>query len=314
MSSHRYAIVIVIALASASLSMWGNVILDGAKLFTNKTPNVTIASPSSSPAFHPNSFYFIHTPKTGTSLYLTLRNRLASCPVKDFTCLDYRGGGLYHTLTEDGSNLFPFTKSSLNLTIETREDLVAIENCRGTLNCKPDNLRDYHCPFLKCRHQRNKVTMIRNPYEWYPSYFRWIWTNFYSSGKNVDLRFNNSFSSQILFTAGTFDVDLAYYRLENEYLWWGITDFWNESICIFHCELGHGISHQNIYEFENWRSSAKMKNLSHLEESLPRKNHRRSYIRNLTQHVERNYEPDIRLFNEKLLPTFRRRVSACNCQ
>jgi hypothetical protein len=42
-----------------------------------------------------DSFFYIHTPKTGTSMYTVLRNRLSSCKVKDFSCLDILGGGIY---------------------------------------------------------------------------------------------------------------------------------------------------------------------------------------------------------------------------
>lgn len=127
------------------------------------------------------SFFYIHTPKTGTSLYTVLRNRLSSCEVKDFTCLNQYGGGLYAAQSNDGETHFPFTVESMGWSNNTSEEINQMHNCHNTLNCK---IGSYHCPFARCHARQNKVTMYREPHKWYKSYFDWIWLSTFGSLKH----------------------------------------------------------------------------------------------------------------------------------
>ena len=113
-----------------------------------------------------DSFFYIHTPKTGTSLYTVLRNRLKSCKVKDFTCFGVSGGGMWGAQSKDGKDHFPYSAKSLGIKDGERE-----ASCGKTLNCPSHSGTPYHCQYSNpiCQKQRNKVTMFRDPQKWFKS-------------------------------------------------------------------------------------------------------------------------------------------------
>ena len=258
-----------------------------------------------------NSFFYVHVPKTGTSLYTVLRNRLSSCNVKDFTCFGIWGGGIWGNHAKDGKIHYPFSAKSLGIN-DTRE-----ESCGNTLNCQRKN---YHCNYEKshCRRQQNKVTMFRDPQKWFRSRFEWMWL-FEMGGKNID---TNSFDVRrvirgppMAFTTGksnTNETDEAFNILQSEYLWWGITDYWKASVCLFHCELG---GEERASETSNSRSDVDnmKKTNTEVEATLPKKYHRSSYVKNYTEYVEETFPAEIVFYHKKVLPEFRRRALVCNC-
>ena len=56
-------------------------------------------------------------------------------------------------------------------------------------------------------------------------------------------------------------LDEAFDILQSEYLWWGVTDYWHASVCIFHCELG---GEARPSETENSRKSSNKKFPKHM--------------------------------------------------
>ena len=272
------------------------------------------------------NFFYVHIPKAGTSLYILLRNRLMSCVVKNYTCFGVWGGGLWGYQSETGQDTFPYHPKVMGIVNQNPHDhhhVLNVDTCNKTLNCKIRKVQ-YHCPYtdINCRTKTNKVTMFRNPYKRWKSILDWNWAYYHRNEtslpsdpsqfvlKKTQIRFY----SQLQFTAGTSDVtdvDHAFDKIiQKEFVWWGITDFWSTSVCLFHCELGGSTSPN---ELVNTRSSARMKNLSSIEEILPKQYHRSSYIPNITTYVNQIYPEDIKLYYSKVLPEFQRRVSVCGC-
>ena len=142
----------------------------------------------------PESFFFIHCPKTGTSLFTVLRNSLDSCVYKNFTCFGVKGGG-YHL--KKRQPVYPFDHRIMFPNI-TANEAHNINTCNGSLpNCE----EKYHCPYNRCGYYKNKVTMIRNPYKWFPSYANWIWAGYASGGMSMEAVL--PFQSQISFITGS---------------------------------------------------------------------------------------------------------------
>ncbi len=116
----------------------------------------------------------------------------------------------------------------------TGQETRRINTCNGKLpNCE----KPYHCPYLNCGEYKNKVTMIRNPYKWLPSYAHWMWKDL-APGRKSSLETSLPFQSQMSFIANTNNVDEAINILQNNYSWWGISDYWETSVCTFHCKFG----------------------------------------------------------------------------
>ena len=70
------------------------------------------------------------------------------------------------------------------------------------------------------------------------------------SGKSIEG--DLPFQSQMSFISDTNDVKEAIDILQNDYVYWGIADYWEVSICIFHCKFG-GTSTDS--ELQNIRSA-----------------------------------------------------------
>ena len=263
-----------------------------------------------------SSFYYIHVPKTGTSLFTLLRNRLESCEVKDFTCVGVFGGGVWGSQSKDGKDHYPYSKKSLGIGDSE-------VTCGNTLNCPPHG--DYHCLYSKCRKEMNKVTMFRDPQKWFRSFFEWMWVYQISRGQRFNIeRLLHKQPFPMKFTTGKSDssinknetnmtiLDEAFDILQSEYLWWGVTDYWHASVCIFHCELG---GEARPSETENSRMSASswMKNFTEFEATLPREKHRSAFVSNYTAYVEEHFPDEIMFYHHKIMPEFHRRALACGC-
>ena len=265
-----------------------------------------------------SSFYYIHVPKTGTSLFTLLRNRLESCEVKDFTCVGVFGGGIWGPQSKDGKKHYPYSKESLGI----GDSAVT---CGNTLNCPPHG--EYHCPYSKCRKEMNKVTMFRDPQKWFKSFFEWMWVDLMSRRRPLIIeKLKKMYPPPMKFTTGKSDssinknktnmtmtiLDEAFDILQSEYLWWGVTDYWHASVCIFHCELG---GEARPSETENSRKSSNswMKNFTDFEATLPREKHRSAFVSNYTAYVEEHFPDEIMFYHHKIMPEFYRRALACGC-
>ena len=77
----------------------------------------------------------MHIPKTGTSFIITLRNHLAACKTKDYSCLGVLGGGFWKINNPNRTGDSPFFAS-----VEDDD-----QHCGGALQaCQGDT---YHEPF-----------------------------------------------------------------------------------------------------------------------------------------------------------------------
>mmetsp|Transcript_64016 Transcript_64016/g.95009 ORF Transcript_64016/g.95009 Transcript_64016/m.95009 type:complete len:376 (+) Transcript_64016:29-1156(+) len=267
-----------------------------------------------------DSFFYVHIPKTGTSLYTVLRNRLESCRVKDFTCVGVWGGGLWGSMSKDGKDHYPYSKKSLGIGgMEV--------TCGNTLNCPPSG-PSFHCQYSRpeCREQRNKVTMFRHPQKWFRSLFEWLWVYEMTLKGSFDIEeMLQNFPPPMKFTTGKSDssiktnettnmtiLDEAFEILQSEYLWWGVTDYWHASVCIFHCELG-GEARPSETKNSRTSTSSWMKNFTEFEATLPREKHLSALVPNYTAHVEEHFPDEIMFYHQKIMPEFRRRALACGC-
>ena len=111
--------------------------------------------------------------------------------------------------------------------------------------------------------------------------------------------------------AGKNNITSAFKTLQDDYLYWGITDFWHTSVCLFHCELG---GEKGDGDDINTRLSSGMKNATLLELNLSRQYHRDAIVRNMAAFVLEHYSKDIEFYHEKVLPMFRARAAACGCE
>lgn len=285
-----------------------------------------------------DSFFYIHVPKTGTSLYTVLRNRLKSCKVKDFTCFGVLGGGLWAVQSKDGKDHYPYSAKSLGIVEDGNVSLHAEASCGGTLNCPGPGFEDrfYHCSYSKkfCRNKKNKVTMFREPRKWLKSFYEWTWLNEMStSGRHRLHNSLKSFPPPMEFTTGKKELattasgnntknetamaillDEAFEILQREYLWWGVTDHWSATVCVFHCELG---GQQRPSETANSRKAFGekwMKNITEFELTLPKTKRRNKFITsNYTRSAEQKFPAEVAFYHKKIMPEFRRRAIVCGC-
>ena len=271
-----------------------------------------------------DSFFYIHAPKTGTSLFTVLRNRLKSCEVKDFTCFGYDGGGVWSNMARDGKVHYPFDAKRMGLG-RSRKTSAKVGTCENTLNCPPYRAL-FHCPYATeaCRRQRNKVTMFRDPHKWFRSAFEWFWLSAMTNEtvpivRNRRFNVDESMSDQspMAFATGKStpeETEEAFEIVSRDYLWWGVTDHWRASVCVFHCELG---GEERPSETDNVRSSSAnewMIKPDELETTiLSKEQHRSSYVSNYTKYVEETYPGEIAFYHTKIMPEFRRRALACGC-
>eukprot|EP00545_Synedropsis_sp_CCMP1620_P013393 CAMPEP_0119029518 /NCGR_PEP_ID=MMETSP1176-20130426/40560_1 /TAXON_ID=265551 /ORGANISM="Synedropsis recta cf, Strain CCMP1620" /LENGTH=613 /DNA_ID=CAMNT_0006985865 /DNA_START=57 /DNA_END=1899 /DNA_ORIENTATION=- len=329
----------------------------------------------------PDSLYFIHCPKTGTSLISLLRNRLPACKHKDFTCFGVFGGGFWGQVTKDKEDIYPFdAKAMFNVT--SRQVARKIESCHGALqNCERGNKyhcsyqtckekqnkvtmfreptfgvfgggfwgqvtkdkediypfdakamfnvtsrrvarrieschgaftncaggNKYHCSYQSCRWKQNKVTMFREPTKWFKSYMEWRWPIEAAIGNTT--KYN--WQSQMEFTTGVMDdnVSMAIDILQNMYTWWGITDYWKVSVCVFHCELGGEQRESELQNSRNGSWSDKLTPWDQFPQHVPRPH---VLVPNMSAYVHEHYSSDILLYGQ-LLGIFKERAGICGC-
>jgi hypothetical protein len=158
--------------------------------------------------------------------------------------------------------------------------------------------------------------MYRDPHKWYKSLLEWQWLHKFgpvTAGQKVPNHFETAFNSQMKFTLDmeTNNMTLPMARLSTEYVWWGISDHWKTSVCIFHCEMG-GVERPS--ETMNTRSSEALKDADEVEKQIPEALHRKTLVPNMTEYVNENYSFDIKFYHEVLIPAFQIRATRCLCK
>ena len=243
------------------------------------------STPAKLPAKLFKSFFFIHCPKTGTSLLLVLRNYISSCSKypstrQGYTCFGELGGGFPKRMTVDRQDHFTYSRDEFNV---SAGEASASESCGGAFrNC---DKRIFHCQFYACRAMQNKVTMVRDPFKWFSSVLDW--QGHYLGVQGV--RGWLPFESQMHFVSGVADnVTLAHRILQDEFLWWGLTDYWETSICLFHNELVGGEVQDG--ELRNSRSSSDSVFDRRYSAQLD------ALVPNRTEYILRHYSADIEFY------------------
>lgn len=217
----------------------------------------------------PESFRFLHIPKTGTSFIIVLRNYLDACPVKHFSCPGVPGGGGDFINNDSGKR----EKSLFSFNV-TQEEMTASRDCGGKLvacGAPAPNPRHSHLPWRNKEKEVNVVTMLRDPLSRLISHYSWLRGKKDSLDERLkdfndliehcleDSNYNSDFcplfatkaglsQSAINMLSGYFpetkkvlnenDFLRAKTRLFNEIIFYGITDRWDETVCTFHCEFG----------------------------------------------------------------------------
>jgi len=187
------------------------------------------------------------------------------------------------------------------------KELKAIETCDKTF--APCQAK-YHCNYAECGKRENKVTMFRKPEKWFASYMDWVWPGY--AGKGVSIKRVLPFQSQISFSTGIDeDVSAAIEILQHDYLWWGITDHWVTTVCLFHCELG---GEPRESELRNTRDHkiARQEDLIPWDEistTVPRPE---VVVPDIPAYVNEHYKSDVLLYDE-LLVIFKERSEMCGC-
>ncbi len=253
----------------------------------------------------PDSFFFIHTPKTGTSLFTLLRNSLNACTEKNFTCFGVFGGGFWGQQMKNKKPVYPYSPTIMFGSNITEQEARRINTCNGKLpNC--ESLM-FHCPYRDCGKYKNKVTMIRNPYKWLPSNAHWFWT--YLAPQRKSLATLMPFQSQISFIANTNNVDEAVNVLQNNYSWWGISDYWETSVCTFHCKFGGNTTDIELHNSRPVAGDLKTITYEDLPFKVPTVE---ELIPNMTEYVDIYYRSDVKLYLS-LLELFWKRADLCGC-
>jgi len=155
--------------------------------------------------------------------------------------------------------------------------------------------------------------MIRNPYKWLPSYAHWMWSN----GKKTPLETLLPFQSQISFIADTNNPDLAINILQNNHTWWGISDYWEISVCTFHCKFGGNTTDIELHNTRPVASAGGFETKSKFEtvtlEDFPLNTPTvEELIPNVTKYVEMHYMSDLILYSSAL-ELFWKRADLCGC-
>jgi hypothetical protein len=119
------------------------------------------------------------------------------------------------------------------------------------------------------------------------------------------------FESQISFTTGTNNIEEAIYILQYDYIWWGISDYWDVSICTFHCKFGGTAvdSEMQNSRSANVQNQMSLKTREDFSSKLPLLE---DIITNETQYVDEHYKNDM-IFYAKLLDLFWERAEWCGC-
>lgn len=135
----------------------------------------------------------------------------------------------------------------------------------------------------------------------------WMWTD----GKRTPLETLLPFQSQISFIADTNNVDLAINILQNNYTWWGISDYWEISVCTFHCKFGGNTTDIELHNTRPVASTGGFETVT-LEDFPPNTPTVEELIPNVTEYVEMHYKSDLILYSSAL-ELFWKRAELCGC-
>ncbi|GBF91346.1 hypothetical protein Rsub_03666 [Raphidocelis subcapitata] len=178
----------------------------------------------------PTGFRFLHIPKTGTSFIITLRNQLDACKHKDMSCTGAAGGGVgrYEHGQIVYSSMF-FEKAPAGYDPYCGGNLVACQS------------QTYH-KFYDKQFQANNpsfayVTLIREPVSHTISMAGWKCPSLRES-REAGWRLTELPRTSLRLTKLN-EVNLT--TALNNLLkldFFGVTDRWTESICLFHATFG----------------------------------------------------------------------------
>lgn len=199
---------------------------------------------------------FLHIPKTGTSFIIVLRNYLTACKIKDKTCSGQHGGSDPKYLFAEGTPMY-------------------VESCNGALR-QACNKKRYH-DYYHTTGPSNYVTLLRQPIEHAISGLSYTNKLRASSGQepmsvtdyvalisNIHVKMLSGYPVLSSVSPDTLPgmLTLARQRL-NSTVFFGISDHWNTTICLFHKELnGPG---PRPSEFVNARKTTEKTSLSEAE-------------------------------------------------
>eukprot|EP00984_Skeletonema_dohrnii_P004354 scaffold1550_cov97-Skeletonema_dohrnii-CCMP3373.AAC.3 len=179
----------------------------------------------------PDSFFFVHCPKTGTSLFTVLRNSLDACTEKNFTCFGVSGGGY-----------------------------------RG-------NQLKRNAPHQYLQWQTSKLSYTPLP-----------------------------LSLSTMWEAP---------KQEQLHMWWGISDYWEISVCTFHCKFGGNTTDIELHNTRPVASAGGFETVT-LEDFPPNTPTVEDLIPNVTEYVEMHYKSDLLLYFSAL-ELFWKRAELCGC-
>ncbi|GBF98963.1 hypothetical protein Rsub_12609 [Raphidocelis subcapitata] len=204
-------------------------------------------------------FRFLHIPKTGTSFIITLRNQLEACRHKDISCLGMPGGG--HRVFRNG------LKTSDAHVFFSRPPPGFDSGCGGRLLACQHEI--YHVPYEQGWQARNPsfayATFIREPVAQTISMIMWqcpearagteegwahcLQSNWTQTQGQVGFRPRHDphvkmlLGSKIVARGGK-PLQLSAFNLTTALTnllrldFFGLTDRWAESICLFHATFG----------------------------------------------------------------------------
>eukprot|EP01084_Bolivina_argentea_P174183 301714_1 len=182
------------------------------------------------------SLHFIHVGKTGSSLILTLRNYLDSCKVKNVTCNGVMGGGFWRKSIATTRNYQTHQKLSEQES-HCNHSLIA---CGG----KSSGYK-YHHHYNYMKHKNlDNIIMIREPIDRAISSDMWSQTQ-HNIISHTDCH-NDYFQSEYVLNRTIANASDALFAAEvviKNMTFFGITNYWGLTLCLFHCELGGAFTH-----------------------------------------------------------------------
>eukprot|EP01084_Bolivina_argentea_P174184 301715_1 len=177
------------------------------------------------------ALHFIHVGKTGSSLILTLRNYLDSCKVKNLTCNGVMGGGFWRQSNATTPNYRTHQKLS-HRESHCSHSLIA---CGG----KTSGYK-YHHRYNYMKHKNlNNIIMIREPID--RAISRSMWMRTQHNITHADCHGGGYFQSVYVLNRSIANASDALFAAEvviKNMTFFGITNYWGISLCLFHCELG----------------------------------------------------------------------------
>lgn len=203
---------------------------------------------------------FLHIPKTGTSFIICLRNAISECHVKDFTCPGLYGGGC---VSNKNCGLDPTETMALAKATEAFISETPVDNSELTCNqhLLACNASTYHAPFdreylLGQGPNDAYVTMVREPVELMISLAKWWRPEIILAPDNATEweacrqgKMKHLDDVQVKMLLGHHHLKPPPAPLEDVSVraafanllsldFFGDTDLWSESVCLFHAVFG----------------------------------------------------------------------------